>query len=1154
MANWVYEALGANRLHTHGRAFTPERKTAALLVYLALEGPTPRSKLAGLLWPDSEEGTARNNLSQTLRRLKTLSGEALVLPGEALTLAPTLSVDAARVKEASLSGRPGEVAAAPGELLAPLEYDDLPELSEWLWSTRAAFEDLYKEALLTLVSSRERAGDLAGALKAAERLVAADPVSETGHRLVMRLYYLQGDRPAALRAYKRLKETLARELGVEPLPETVALARTIAQGGGPKPTPKAPSKTLPLSVLRPPVLVGREEAWAALEGAWARGQTIYVTGEPGVGKTRLVQEFAASKGRTLYLPARPGHQDVLFAAAASLARTRLAEAQDVTLPAWVRRELSRILPEFRAENPPRDPPPPLGGEEDKLRFFQAYVEMVRLTGAGFVATISDDTQYYDPATVELGGFMIAQRAGQPVGAAIPRLIIVYRRGELSPTTERYLDQFIASELAVRIELGPLDAQSTTSLLTSLNLQTLDDGVSPRLSEAVHRHTGGNALFILETLRDLLESGGLQGGLPERLPLSRRVGATLQGRLKRLSPAAQRLAQAAATLQHDFDLETLARMLGQGPFELIGAWDELARAQVLSGERFSHDLLFEAVRAAIPPGVGALLHRRAAEVLAERGATPARVANHYLSSGDEERAAPYLVRAAERAKDTLRLVEAAERFERAGAIYARAGGRERAFEALRAGLRVRLEFDLGEGAARTLHELKACTTTPLTRAIAWRLEAEWHMRRGDLPGTEAAARAGLAALGEGRDARARIELLNFLGVALARQGRLEESAVHVQELLALTDTLTDTLTNPASPPASPDTCPSGTWLSAQLGHAASVLDDLSRSREALPYHRRALGLPGSPRERPVALADYAFSLLTLGQAQEALAPLQEARTLLHGVKDAPIIGTLVLNRLAEAQRFLGRYDEALGTLGEALRVSGNHAAQRSSVLLRRAKLYLTLGALEAADADLSAVQTLAQDASSAQGVRLGAALARLYRAQGRDPAAVAVLEEAEAQLGDHTAPRLRLLLRLEGALYSERFAAEALRLAKDHDLTGFLVGAHTRYAAALLTQGRVDRARDHAERAAEGLAAHTPVDFYPGEVLLTHVQVMRAAADPGVRAASEAALAWLGRTAERVPEAYRDGFWTCNPVNRALLGVAAPYGLRLPEAIQPSSRI
>ena len=264
---WAYELLGVNRLTLGRKTFAPERKTAALLCYLALEGSASRSKLAGLLWPGSEEATARNNLSQALRRLRHLTGEPLVLTGDTLQLQDGLRVDAVNLKKAALSGDAQAVAAYQGELLSTFDYDDLPEFHDWLWSTRETLRALYREALDTLVTTFEAQGELATALKYAERSVETEPVSEIAHRHVMRLYYLRGDRAAALKAYRRCQEALARELGVTPLPETVHLARMIERGEVRRAAGVKQTRSLPLEMLRPPVLVGREAAWAALETA-----------------------------------------------------------------------------------------------------------------------------------------------------------------------------------------------------------------------------------------------------------------------------------------------------------------------------------------------------------------------------------------------------------------------------------------------------------------------------------------------------------------------------------------------------------------------------------------------------------------------------------------------------------------------------------------------------------------------------------------------------------------------------------------------------------------------------------------------------------------------------------------------------------------------
>ncbi len=121
-----------------------------------------------------------------------------------------------------------------------------------------------------------------------------DPLSEGAHRRLMRLLYLMGDRPAALRAYHRCRNLLERVLGVAPLPETRDLAQLIDRGA--VDAPPAPARRIPLAVLRPPVLVGRADVWAKMEAAWANGQCILLVGPAGAGKSRLMQDFVMSKG------------------------------------------------------------------------------------------------------------------------------------------------------------------------------------------------------------------------------------------------------------------------------------------------------------------------------------------------------------------------------------------------------------------------------------------------------------------------------------------------------------------------------------------------------------------------------------------------------------------------------------------------------------------------------------------------------------------------------------------------------------------------------------------------------------------------------------------------------------------------------------------
>lgn len=663
MVPFRLELLGGARLLGLAEPLPLQRRVAAVLAYLALEGATPKYRLAGMLWPDSSEAVARNNMRQLLRRLRVASGADLVLGGDVIALSERVRTDAAELDAHVFAGRHAEALALTGTLLGALDFDDCPDFDFWLGRAREQLEALRRRAAAAEADAREQQGDVAGAIDVAERLLALDPLSEEAYRRLMRLRYLAGDRMAALATFKRCARMLRKELDAEPHRDTRALARDIERGELRARPEAKPRRHLSPAILRPPVLVGRGGEWEAMEAGWSAGRLLLLMGDPGVGKTRLACDFVASKGPYVRFAARPGDAAVPYALYVRHVRQLLAERPDVRagLEPWMRVELARLLPEL---GEPASTPDPLRSEGDRVRFLDALSEVLRRCTEGLVAFITDDLQFADSASLEVGAYAHARFFQR---GDFPRMVDCCRRGELGPDMEALTSKLAEGDLLTRVDLPPLSPEAVGELLASLSLPGVAD-----LHTEVTRYTGGNPLFISETLKHLVETGSLERGWPERLPPPGRVGPLIQQRLERLSPLAVELAQVAALALSDFGLELAAAVLEVPPLAFAAPLRELTGAQIFRGEGFVHDLVMEAVRASIPAALAALLHRRLAQELARRRAAPATIAQHWLDGGSPERAVPFLLAAAEADEAALRHTEAAALHARAAALLDAAG--------------------------------------------------------------------------------------------------------------------------------------------------------------------------------------------------------------------------------------------------------------------------------------------------------------------------------------------------------------------------------------------------------------------------------------------------------------------------------------------------
>jgi DNA-binding SARP family transcriptional activator len=235
------------------------RKAQLLLAFLALrtgEAQT-REKIIGILWSDRGETQARGSLRQELTVLRKTLGSVdpapIVIEGERLSLtAAAVAVDVRRFEELIHSDATADleraVALYKGPFLDGLAVRD-SACEEWLQHERERLRLLMLGVLDRLLARQMKAGALAPATATAEAILAHDPLREDMHRALMQLHASQGRHSLALKQYRLCKESLTRELGIEPEPETERLhreiqaQRTIPPRAPPSRAPGAPPST-----------------------------------------------------------------------------------------------------------------------------------------------------------------------------------------------------------------------------------------------------------------------------------------------------------------------------------------------------------------------------------------------------------------------------------------------------------------------------------------------------------------------------------------------------------------------------------------------------------------------------------------------------------------------------------------------------------------------------------------------------------------------------------------------------------------------------------------------------------------------------------------------------------------------------------------------
>jgi DNA-binding SARP family transcriptional activator len=666
----------------HGRA-TQLVKLLSLTPHHRLD----RDRVIEALWPHLEPDAGAANLHKAASYARKALGarDAVVLRGGRVELAPDaeVSTDVERLES-------GDDVAVGDELLPDDRYE------EWTIEPR---ERLRARRLAVL---RDR-GDWDG-------ILAEDPTNEEAHRALMRAEADAGDRAAAVRRYRHLRDELAA-LGLTPETATTRLWAEISRGPA--------VQLVPVHQQR---LIGRAAESRLLRRALdraerGRGGLVAIVGEPGIGKTRLsefvLRSAADSDWHVIRGAPRPGEGVTPYGPVIEALEALVQERPD--LAGQLSPAGAATLEALRQPGRGIDDGASIAPHEVAATVAELLGSAARERG---LLLHLDDMHEADDASIRLTGYLARS-------AADSRLLIVacLRPTEREPAAE--LPSDLAREgIGIELVLEPIDRAAVEELAQEVARRPLP----AETLDAIAASAAGNPFYVEELAATIDQAGDIS--------VPRHLREVLDAHFDGLDDAAVRLLPAIVVLENPFDAADVADLASVSPAEARPTLSEMARARVLTTEgddRFSfrHPLLREAAREQVPDARLAETHAELASRLAAADAPPERIAFHMVRAGKPRDAVPLLADAARWALDVGAFGEGLAWVEEA-AGHADEGQRAGLFPLL-----AELRHRTGDPRAPAAYDRAAAVATDDQRRVELRVQqVRAYLAIGDL---DAAAR-------------------------------------------------------------------------------------------------------------------------------------------------------------------------------------------------------------------------------------------------------------------------------------------------------------------------------------------------------------------------------------------------------------------------------
>lgn len=666
------------------------------LTYLLFNTETAQSRqsLSFQYWPDSSEKQARNNLRQLLFQIRNKLPDAehfLIIKNKTCQWNPDSSyqLDAFEFEHCLEESKQAETAQDIDQYVSKLiQAESLYKgallqncYSRWIEPYREALERKYQTLLAHLIEQMEEQRDYSSAISYAQKLLKCDEFLESTYRTLMRLYALKNERPNIHSVYQNCVNTLLDELDLKPSVETVRLYEQLMSDSNKKKGSKSTKDQQNASTKW--ALIGRRNEWKLLLSSWKNvlsgdKKSVFISGEPGIGKSRLVEEFFNYVKRQGYISASTKS----YEAASTLTYGPVTEwlrSEDISAhlsdldTIWLK-ELTRLIPELLVKHPHLSHSGPISDNWEKIHFFEAITRAILNTDKPRLLVI-DDLQWCDNETLSWLDYLM--HFDHPAKLLVVGMIRPVE-GAANQPLQRLKADLSRSGLLIEKSLYPLNLADTLTLIGEVAEEQPDQDAG----HFIYRETRGNPLYIVESIRE-----GVYDEVIKKYPdpdthknfynsnlrIPKKVTEVIASRLNQLSKPARDLIHVAAAVGNECSLKVLTEVSNKNESELIPLLEELLQHFIIREQEedifdFTHDKLREVAYKKMSGSRRRWLHKRIAKALkngvghkANEG--PSRIAYHFDQAGETKKAIKYYSIAATSARDVYANEESLSFLER-----------------------------------------------------------------------------------------------------------------------------------------------------------------------------------------------------------------------------------------------------------------------------------------------------------------------------------------------------------------------------------------------------------------------------------------------------------------------------------------------------------